>query len=216
MIPTSLLARIYFSKLRARFSRNQIVICAFLITAAIYLTNQYFIRFRFDAWTPLIGQTGVCMAILYGTLILANFGFIGYPGARMMIRPDGAGMWSLHMGPLVSAFSYIYAKLPKDFMQEGAIKILKKAESCGFSGIVILESHILADASKRAKIIEELSINFPYWQMWDCMSREKLKRFDAWALTRHRNALMKKIDKPAGPPLESGTTLGMIVILARC
>jgi len=175
--------------------------------AAFHALNDYKFGPVFYSWRWPV--------ILFVLLIFAVFisrHMWSYKKTNMMLRPDGAGVWSIHMGPLASALPFYYARTPLGFIASGTVDILTAASAAKFKGKIVLESHLFGSQASRLAEIARLSAIFPIWHYSQRISPKPLGEFNARRLTKLRAALLKHHNKKIPAPLSKYNPIGIIEI----
>jgi len=187
--------RLYFGKFRSwggnKFFR-WFFIGAFALTAwllvVVCTSEDYFIDTLLLFWP--IAAIGIICIIGW-----ACVRFVSYKKTNMMLRIDSPGKWSIHMGAFVSLCPIYYALMPKNFISEGEVTILKAAKSSGLSGVIILKSHLYGDTKfRRKRVIQLISELGPGYDFSEKNGDESLGLlFSIW-LTILRNFLFLRIN----------------------
>lgn len=119
-------------------------------------------------------------------------GMWSYKRTNMMLNADGAETWSIHMAPLVTFLPCFFARQPNKFIMRGTRLILRECRTQGFTGTVILRSHILGKKRTREKIAEHLQQKFSQYTVTASEDTTQLGVVHAWSLSWIRNARLKK------------------------
>jgi hypothetical protein len=151
--------------------------------------------------------------------------FAPYHDTNMMLRADGAGRWSIHMGIAVTLFPCKYARVPKNHIADGETRILQGARDNNLKGTITLESHLYGSKDQREEKIKLLKAEF---ENWDYKSRQRKKNLGsmnaAW-LSLLRWSLFSRINKERLPTrkeqiiikddLTKKTPVGIIEIIIK-
>lgn len=142
-----------------------------------------------------------------------------YQGTDLMLRPDGAGIWSVHMATRASLQRSYYAKTKKDFIYNDILTILNAAHTAGLKGKIVLESHLFGTLASRMAEIARLQSLFPHWQYDQRLRAKPLGQIYAWRLTKLRGALFerlenqgKKISDAKKVPMRATDPVGIVEI----
>jgi hypothetical protein len=205
-------ARAYFSHYRNFFTGKQLVAIALslfllMVLIASPIGEHYPLLRTWRIGAPTIVL--LCLGVIY----FAQGYLWSFPDTQMMLRADGAGRWSIHMAPIVSIVPWIYAKVPSDCIPKGAAAILRAAKANGFTGVIVLKSHMIGLEEKRkeqvAALIEALGGNC---RVHDKGNGASLTGLEACMLTHAKRMHRRHNDREPGRAITTKTLTGVIEI----
>ncbi|WP_296947924.1 hypothetical protein [uncultured Massilia sp.] len=195
-----LYGRFYFGGLRNAGTLRQflfpltltLVACAAIglaVCVSATFSNFMYRTFFNRPWIGLTAKGALGLVFLWFYVRFAP-----YKCTNMMLRPDGEGRWSIHMGPAVSMNPLHYAFTRKNMIDEGESIILSAALRHGLTGVVTLESHLYGTTEMRRRKIEALRDRFPELTYVERGGNETVNKFDAYWLSVLRWCLLTRVN----------------------
>ena len=207
--------KFYFSRFRNLLTGTQLLVLG-LFSISVIVSFKGYLRYEFPALRHWFFIELVFIVTGIGVACFASSYLWSYKKTRMMLRADGRGRWSIHMGPVVSSIPCAYARTDDNFMMAGTNAILRAAQLHQLAGVVALESHLLGERRMRDALVRSLRRKLPGCTVHDMGANKELGCFNAYLLTLVRDKHREHRKQDRLLPFSGYDPVGTIEVHFRC